>query len=447
MSDGECRRRENGHSAPSCHFYVCTKWLNKGKSDCLPGMPRAQNVPALLVSITLLAVFLSAPGQASAQDQAITYAETAEAVIIDTPDMVVAVSKDSPAVMIVPNEQEESVGYGVVISSAFGYNATENGLLVLEEVPYRASFEHATWYLTGVDHETVADGESVVVEMNASLNMNRRIASYDDDKDPGEQTPGIEIIENWAAATVKFSVTTYNYSARYVDVLDSPAYDVNGSTEVKFDILIEMNEDIYAQDLAMDIGLMMMEDYTFLPTSMPEQYVFHGYQDDGVSESNPYENETDGEVQTVHEFAPRSEFKQLFAYVDGDQEESFFGWARQAEVGWADEGNELVDITTHYRTDGESLRVYLSTPVDDATTVVRHDPSLGLFGSGTDGGADVPVDILPIGSSGESILIGAAIGMLVVGAVGAYVIIRRSESEDPSDVVNLDKNRYYRKKR
>ncbi|HIH01440.1 TPA: hypothetical protein HA259_05095 [Thermoplasmata archaeon] len=367
--------------------------------------------------------------------------------VIDTPDMEVAISKDFPAVMIIPPDQDEAIGYGAVISSAFGYNATEDGLLVLEEVPYRASFEHATWYLTGVDHETDAEGESVVVEMTASLNMNRRVASYGGDKDLGEQSPGIEIIEDWATATVRFIVTTYNYSAHYADVSDSPAYDVNGSTEVKFDISIEINEDIYAQDLAMDIGLMMMENYTFSPTSMPEQYVFHGYQDDGVSESDPYENETDGEVQIVHEFVPRSEFKQLFTFVEGDQEDSFFGWGRQAEVGWTGEDDELVDIATLYRTDGESLRVYLSTPLDNATTTVTHGPSLGLFGTGMNGGVDVPGDILPIGSSGESVLIGAAIGMLVVGMVGAYVIVRSSESEDPSDVVNLDKNRYYRKKK
>jgi hypothetical protein len=411
-------------------------------------MPKAQNTLALLVSISLLAGFLATPGEASAQDQAITYAETAEAVVIDTPDMEVAISKVFPAAMIIPPDQEEPFGYGVVISSVFGYNATEDGLLVLEEVPYRASFEHATWSMSGVDHETEADGgESVAVEMTASLNMNRRVASYGGDrlKDTGE--PGIEIIENWGQATVRFCVTSYNYSALYAEVQDSPEYDVNGSTEVKFDISIDINEAIYAQDLAIDIGLMKMVNYTFSPTSMPEQYLFHGYQDDVVSESDPYENETDGEVQIVHEFTPRSGFKQLFTFVEeDDQEESFFGWARQAEVGWTGEEDDLVDIATLYRTDGESLRVYLSTPLNDTTVTVTHDPSLGLLGVGIDGGVPIPDDILPVGTSGESVLIGAAIGMLIVGSVGAYVVVRRSESEDPSDLVDLEKNRYYRKK-
>jgi hypothetical protein len=410
-------------------------------------MPKAHHVLALLVGISLLAGFWMLPGGALAQDQVITYAETADAVLIETGDMEIAISKAFPAAMIVPPDQDEPImGYGIVISSVFGYNATEDGMLVLEEVPYRASFEHATWSMSGVSHEADPEiGETVIVEMTASLNMNRRVASYGGDRPLDSGEPGIEIIDDWAQATVRFCVTSYNYSAHYEDVADPPSYDVNGSTELKFDISMDINKEIYAQDLAVDIGLMMMEGYTFAPTSMPEQYLFHGYQDDVVSESDPYENETDGDVQIVHEFTPRSEFKQLFTFVEDDREESYFGWASQAELGWTGEEDELVDIATLYRTDGESLRVYLSTPLDNTTVTVTHDPSLGLFGAGG-GTVDVPDDILPVGSSGESVVIGAAIGVLVVGSVGAYIVARRTDTDDPSDLVNLEKNRYYRKK-
>jgi hypothetical protein len=409
-------------------------------------MHRIRNLLALLVCVSFLAGFIAVPGEASAQDQVISYAETAEAVLIETGDMEIAISKTFPAALVINPDQEDSRGYGVVISAVFGYNATEDGMLVIEDVPYRASLEHATWSLSGVTHETNADaGEVVTVEMTASLDMNRRIASFENDRFRDSGTPGIEIIEDWAQAKVSFIVTSDNYSARYADVEDSPDYDVNGSTELKFDISIDINEAIYAENLAIDIGLMMMEDYNFTPTSMPEQYIFHGYQDDAVTESDPYENETDGTVQIVHKFTPRDDFKQLFAFVEEGEKESFFGWAKQAEIGWTGDESELVDIATLYRTDGESLRVYISTPLNDTTMSVMHDPSLGLFPIGG-GQAEIPGDIIPVGTSGESVVIGVAIGVVVVGIVGAYAVSRRTSGEDSADIISLEKNRYYRKK-
>ena len=407
-------------------------------------MHKTRNLLALLVCASFLAGFIAMPGGASAQDQAISYAETADVVVIETGDMDVAISKTFPAAMIIRPDQEDSLGYGLVISAVFGYNATEDGMLVLEDVPYRASLEHATWSLSDITHETNADmGETVTVDMTASLNMNRRIASFESDRPEDSGTPGIEIIEDWAQATVSFIVTSDNYSAHYADVQDSPDYDVNGSTELKFDISIDINEAIYAEDLAIDIGLMMMDNYTFSPTSMPEQYFFHGYQDDAVTESDPCENETDGTVKIVHKFTPRNDFKQLFAFVEEGEKESFFGWARQAEIGWTGDEDELVDIATLYRTDGESLRVYLSTPLNDTTISVMHDPSLGLFPVGQ---AEIPGDIIPVGTSVASVVIGAVIGVAVIGTVGAYAVGRRTSDEDPADIVSLEKNRYYRKK-
>lgn len=409
-------------------------------------MHKTRNLLALLVCASLLAGFIAMPSGASAQDQAITHVETAEAVLIETGDMEVAISKTFPAAMIIRPDQENSLGYGLVISAVFGYNATEDDMLVLEDVPYRASLEHATWSFSGVTHETNADmGETATVNMTASLDMNRRIASFENDRSGDSGTPGIEIIEDWAQAKVSFTVTSEDYSAHYVDVQDSPDYDVNGSAELKFDISIDINEAIYAEDLAIDVGLMMMENYTFSPTSMPEQYFFHGYQDDAVTEIDPYENETDGDVKIVHKFNPRSGFKQLFTFVGEDEEESFFGWASQAEMGWTGDEDELVDIATLYRTDGESLRVYLSTPLNDTTISVMHDPSLGLYPIGG-GQAEIPSDIIPVGTSSESVMIGVAIGVVVVGSVGVYAVARRTNDEDPVDIVSLEKNRYYRKK-
>ena len=408
-------------------------------------MSWARRLPVLLVSAALLAGFLAVPSPSLAQDEGISYAEMADMVLIETPDMSVAIYKTFPAAMLRVADQEDGPGYGFVLSAALGYNATEDGMLVLEDVPYHASFEHSTWSVSPVQEDADPEaGQTVTVELTSSVNINKRVAYNSSDKLPGE--PGIEIIDDWADVTVRFIVSYSNYSSQYDGVNDSPDYQVNGSTELKFDIDIEVNEAIDASDLALDIGLMMMDNYTFSPTSMPEQYLFQGYQEDGVTDSYPSENETDGDVMLLHQFHHREGFKQLFTFVE-DEAESFFGWARQAEVGWTDLADELVDVATLYRTDGESLRVYLSTPLNETTSSILHDPSLGLFMPGGNGGyVDIPDDEISIGASGEGVMIGLLTGFVIVGTIGAYAVVRRRSSEDPTDLVRLDKNRYYRKK-
>ncbi|MDH3365177.1 MAG: hypothetical protein OEM29_04135 [Thermoplasmata archaeon] len=391
---------------------------------------------ALLVCTMALAAIPIASQDSAAQEQSMSYTETADYVLIETGEMNIAVSKNFPAVIVAPADPEDQLGYGLVISSALGYNATPEGMLVLEDVPYHASFEHATWALSDVLPESNDElGETITVELTSSVSMNK--------KNPG--SPGNIIIDDWADVTVRFHVTSEDYSARYEGVSESPDYSVNGTTELKFDITMDINEAIDAQNLSLDMGLMKTDGYIFSPTSMPEQYVLHGYQGDGIIECDPLLNETDGDIQLLHKFLPRDDFKQLFTFVEEGTAESYFGWAKQAELSYDDLEDELIDLATYYRTDGDSLRLYLSTPMDVTTISVLHDPSMGLFG-GDGGYVDLPDDGLTVGSSSEAVAIGVVIGAMAIGAVGAYAVARRKEAEDPGETLSLEKNRYYRKK-
>ena len=377
-------------------------------------------------------------------DDEMTFTESDQAVMINTGNAVAAVYKSFPAAMIIPSDGDDSVGYGIVMSSALAYNATADGSLVLEDVPYHASFEHATWSVSAVSHGLSDEmGETMSVSLSSSLSINKRLAFGGNDLPSG--TPGIDIIENWATVTVTFVVSTNDYSSHYEEVPDSPEYAVNGRTELKFDISIELKEDIDATNVALDIGLMMMESYNFSSTSMPEQYVFRGYQEEVVSESDPSENETDGDLRLLHEFMPRDDFKQLFTYVKDSEEVGFFGWAREAEFGRTDNDDGLDEIDTLYRTDGESLRVYLSTALDNTTTRILHDPSVGLFPGAGGGTVDTP-DGLVVGISSESAIIGAVIGITAVGVATTYFVVHRKNGDDQVDTVKLEKNRYYRKR-
>ncbi len=395
-----------------------------------------------------LVACLAAPfsADASADEVGIIYEEFDDVVEMQVGNVTAVVSKTMPAAMVNTVERADEPAYGFVLSAVLGYNATEDGMLVLEDVPYHASLEHATWNL--VEPSGVSEDDQVAkVTLQSSVSMNRRIAFEDGNPDPG--VPGIEIIEDWAVVTVTFILTVEDYESSYESIEDAPQYHVNGTDELKFDIDIAINEPIMATDLALDMGFMMMDNGIFEPTSMPQPYLFEGYQEDGVSESDPSVNETEDTTQILHPFRHRSDFKQLFTLSqDGDsettEEMAFFGWARQTEVGWTDLENDLVELSTLYRTDGESLRVYISTPMNETVTHILHDPSIGVFQKV--GFVDIPDELASIGSSGVSILIGVVIGLAAVGGTSAIIVSRnRSSEQDPADTVVLERNRYYRK--
>jgi len=323
-----------------------------------------------------------------------------------------------------------------------GYNESDDGL-VLADVPYHASMEHATW--TTEEPEIVEDGEggsTAYVSMHASVTMIKRVAYVDGNSQ--EQGPGIETIDDWATVTVDFVISSSNFSSTFDGAIDSGLYPVNGSTELKFDISIDINVPIDADHLALDIGLMMMEFGNFTPTAMDEQYLFEGFQSDEVSYSNPDENETIDDVLIVHPFQHRAQFKQLFAFLETD-ETSFFSWASDCMLHNLTAGDTFEELLTYYRTDGEALKVYISSPVTPETARITHDPSLGLFPSPGGGIIDLP-DGSIIGSSVMSTALGILIGAAVAGGAGVAVALRRSSSQDQTDTVVLEKNRYYKGK-
>jgi hypothetical protein len=104
-------------------------------------------------------------------------------------------------------------------------------------------------------------------------------------------------------------------------------------------------------------------------------------------------------------------------------------------------------MATYYRTDGEALRMYISSPVTPDTALIMHDPSIGLFPSASEGGGyiDIP-DGSIFGSSVMSTVAGILIGLAVAGGTGIAIAVRRASADDQSDIVVLEKNRYYRGK-
>ena len=422
--------------------------LNKLDDDVVAGMLRANTLASVVVSVLLLAGLLAgtAGAKAATPSGEITYSVADGVVTIQTENMTVKISTAMPAAIVWSAGNESEPGYGFLFSAILGFNTTEPTGLVLDEVPYHASFDHAVWSLTGPTEQTDADkGDSVTVALESTVDIIQRLVFGDGNPTPG--SPGTVTIEDWATVTVTFIVSTKNHSATFDAVTDSPAFAVNGTSEIKFDISIDILKPIFADSLALDIALMKMNAEDFGPALLSEPYLLRGYQDGTVTESDPAVNETDGETLLMHTFQNRDQFKQLFTFVDVN-ETSFFGWASEALLDWSNADPALEQVTTYYRTDGEALRMYITTPLTNETELITHDPSIGIFIPSGSGGGIVP---LPgggsiVGSSAMSIAVGLLIGVAVAGGAGAYMATKDLSKEDPTQLVVLEKNRYYRKK-
>jgi hypothetical protein len=431
-------------------FYWCTKFLNKDDDDVVISMRVIPSLSAIFAAAFLLLGALGFVPSASAlasQDE-ITYETVGDVIVVHTPDATVGIWTVLPSAVIRSAGNETEPGYGFIFSSIFAYNESTDGGLALEDVMYHAPLEHTTWAVADIVESSDPEaGESLTVTMTATTNINKRLTMDDGNPDPG--SPGVLVIENWANIVAKFVVTTGNYSSNY-DVADAPDYLVNGSTEIKFDIEIDLlgtDIEVAADSAALDIGVMMMDGYEFGPTANDMPYVLQGYQDDGVSVSDPEVNETepDGVTLLMHTFQHRSEFKQIFEFVEGSEALGYFSWARMAQLSWSGTEDALENISTFYRTDGAALRVYLTTPMNETTTRIVHDPSVGVFDLGGGGIIELPDESI-IGRSAMSLAIGLVIGLAAAAGAGTYVVFTRDVDEDPVDLVVLEKNRYYRKR-
>lgn len=392
------------------------------------------------VAVVLL-LSASAASPADAYADTISVVSGEDCVVLVTENTSIAISTLFPAAAIMETESLDNSSYGFVFSSIMGYNESAEDGLVLSDVPYHASMEHATWIAEQPVITDEDDGSSTArVSMHSSVNMIKRVAYIDGNSQ--QQDAGVEIIEDWATVTVNFIISSVNFSSTFDGAIDEGLYPVNGSTELKFDIVIDINTPIDADHLALDIGLMMMDFGNFTPTAMEEQYFFEGFQNDEVSISDPAENETVDDELIMHSFQHRSQFKQLFAFLE-TEETGFFSWASDCMLHDLTVGDTFEDLTTYYRTDGEALKVYISSPLTPETAQVTHDPSLGLFPSARDGVIELP-DGSIIGSSAMSTALGVLIGVAVAGGTGVAVALRRHAGQDQSETVILEKNRYYK---
>lgn len=424
------------------NFEPRTKCINRLVPDDVLAMNQSVRVLASLAISMSIALLLigGSEGQLADSSSAISYEIQDQCVRVSTQNMSIALSKTFPAMAVKAPGAVDADAYGFVLSSILAYNDTEDIGLVLETVPYHASLEHSEWILETPSVVEDEDTSTFHIEMSSSVTLNKRLASWDGN--PTSGTPGIEKIENWATVTVEYEISTSAFSSSFEGSSDEEPYPVNGSTEMKFDLTLDINVPIDATRIALDIGLMKMEFGAFEATAMDEQYVLRGFQSDGVVVCDPEVNETIGDDLLLHTFNPRNQLKQMFEFVE-DTEAAFFSWAAKTMSNTSEGERSLEDVTTYYRTDGEGLRLYLASGLSPEVARIEHDPSLGMFPV-TQGYVDLPDDLL--GSSSISTAVGILLGLAAAGGVSAVVMLRRSRHKDDVEVVVLERNRYYKQK-
>jgi hypothetical protein len=388
----------------------------------------------------LLSMYVSA-GVAIAEDaENITYSVGANGIEIHSANTTALISDSYPAATVRAGGLTNLTGDGFILRALLGYNASLDNGFSPSLVEYRAQTDRAAWTITGPQLKDTSQGKTVTVKLVARLDMVRVGGSGNGGSGgSGPGGPGL-VVHSWADVTITFQLSTRSYFAAYQGVSQSPEYQVNGSSELKFDVGIVVLEPLPVDSLALEIALMKMDDASYTPTSTAGHYVFRGYQADGtVSGSDPSMNETEGSILLTHTFQSRDQFKQMIGFVnETGVPDGYFSWAKQARISTS-VGASLTNVSTHYRTDGESLTIYLSTPLSSDTTTIDHDPSIGVFGGG--GGATV---ILPGTPSLLWIGVGIIVGLASVGGSGAYLLSSRGEDRDPADPVDLQRNRYYR---
>jgi hypothetical protein len=332
-------------------------------------------------------------------------------------------------------------GDGFILRSFVAYNASTGSGFSPDLVEFKAPTNRSTWTLIGPQKSETSEGAIVGLELSTRLDMVQVGGTGGGPGGPGSGGPS-SVIQDWAEVSIRFSVSTYNYPSTYQGFSQSPAYSINGSSELKFDVSVVILKPLPVDSLAIEVALMKMDDALYTPSTSSGSYGFRGYQGGGkITDSDPSVNETQGSALVTRNFENRDQFKQTFDFMnETGVKDGFFSWASQARTGTTG-GASLTNVSAFYRTDGEALTVYLSTPLTTDTITIDHDPSVGVFG-----GSSYPVvmpEIPLLGTSLLSVVVGVMVGVGVVGG-GAYLLSSRSDDQDPGASVDLEKNRYYR---
>ena len=298
----------------------------------------------------------------------------------------------------------------------------EDNLWVISELSYSVNSIYGNYVEFQLSSElTIRKVEKTLIERpDESLEYKSRQV-LENEKDL-ENVPNI--VDYWGRIDFKFLITSNDFT------IEEPlAYNINGDTEVKIDI----NLDIYKP---VDIDGISLEQLLF------DEAQIYGFKTKEANREQVFQSEHEGNqldkiVQSQEPpaemlvFEPRAnELKQWIMFIDEEEKEyGFYSWINKINVTYNNGRSELFNINTSYVTDGTILRLYTNYPYNRDVLSIHHDPSIGMIPENRPSQketTDVLTEILfnPLTFFGACILLVVIIGVILRGQMRSRTYTR-----------------------
>jgi hypothetical protein len=278
--------------------------------------------------------------------------------------------------------------FKLVFQRLIGYkDKNENGMYDVGEESFQVFLEDVPWVIDDLIYsvdpkygnyvEFRLFSEVGIGKFDRDFNLDNRTKEFASSNDESTATRQITYesddqkneyerlayLETWAEIEFKFLVTSNSFEEKY-----PYTYEINGDTELKIDININIHKPIYIDGICIE-QVMYDEGKT---------YGFLTKEADG---NNIYLPESEDSPVNMRNFVVKNiNSKQWVMFIDDSGKEyGFYSWVSKINVTNYDGTSEIIDIASSYTTDGSVFNLFTSYPYTRDIRVIEHDPSVGMI--------------------------------------------------------------------
>jgi hypothetical protein len=264
-----------------------------------------------------------------------------------------------------------------------------------EEIVYTSALWSYDWTMSQVTlSEDPESGRVATFTLTSTVDLVEQNATATELARP------LSTVKDFAQVTLTFTLASRDMNR--TDEVGT--YQILGGMELKVDISIEV--------------LTPVDGIDFLTI---EQIL---RDDRGTYRPHPDEDDDNTPIDVLRRYTDRAGLKQLIEFRQQGDSPGFYSWVRRAEVTQMDGATEVVDVLAAFMVTDGSMLLYLSYPYDVNTTVIFHDPSLGVYEG------DIPFIPDEWEAVFDPLLFGVAVVAAVAVVYGLRARPRRPEEED-----------------
>ena len=388
-------------------------------------IPRATVVLAAFAALVLL--LLPSTGASAG----VAVADTQAQVLFSGANISVEISKGYPSLLFnCPGHEER--GLVAEYTRIIGFNDTGDGTYQGSEAVFIARLSEGAWsvraWTEGQGSSPVARAEAtsnVDITLTGSQNNSAGVGQGSGQPAPSPQPGGI--VRN--ALRLTFTYELHEINVTYGS--PSAPLTLRGGAEAKIGMAIVPLAAIPSTHLCIEQSLRREGSIE------PQQFKLF----DGLGEklADGSVNEIQGSQEVMHRFADRAEEQQRVGYVTSSgAEEGFYTWTARVEARRAS-GSSNGSLSTSYRTDGSSLKLYAAFRQSSDVSEYVIDPTIGTIPEAIEEIAAAIVDYVT--AHRQSLAIGVVIGAAVaVSAVAA----KSSRGKGGDGAASIERNPYFK---